>query len=316
LQQFHAVSFARDRQPTEHANRDQGQHDRPRLAPARVAPVSFSVSVRRDRSVLGVGDCSRERRTTRSIPSSSPSFGPRSRPRWAAAYRVHATRAAVGRAVRRRRGVDARRRARGPRSPSSATGRFPFAQVCYVTDMDGRLRAAWRQLFGSELGTVPVGAPADLWASLEAFMRTVAQMEGARPVDDRDRAPARRASAPLPAVPVDPERARRQRGCRRVGLRRDRPLRDERTHRAPQGRAAAGSTRSCGSRSRTRPSSHRTSRTPFSRDETVELVFDIVRNAANKIAVLFAADEPHVSEGVEFYDIDSAGDLVYGVTPA
>jgi hypothetical protein len=54
----------------------------------------------------------------------------------------------------------------------------------------------------------------------------------------------------------------------------------------------------------------------FSRDETVEILFDIVRNAANKIAVLFGADAPHVSDGVEFYDIDEAGDLVYGVTPA
>ena len=51
---------------------------------------------------------------------------------------------------------------------------FPFAQVCYVTDMDGRLRAAWRQLFGHELALPSVAASGDLWTSLEAFMRTVA----------------------------------------------------------------------------------------------------------------------------------------------
>jgi hypothetical protein len=54
----------------------------------------------------------------------------------------------------------------------------------------------------------------------------------------------------------------------------------------------------------------------FSRAETDEILFDIVRNAANKIAVLFGADAPHVTEGVEFYEIDASGELVYGVTPA
>jgi alkylhydroperoxidase family enzyme len=49
--------------------------------------------------------------------------------------------------------------------------------------------------------------------------------------------------------------------------------------------------------------------------ELVEVVFDVVRNAANKVAVAFGADDPHVTEGVEFYDIDASGDLVYGLTP-
>jgi alkylhydroperoxidase family enzyme len=56
-------------------------------------------------------------------------------------------------------------------------------------------------------------------------------------------------------------------------------------------------------------------RARFSRDEIVELVFDIARNAANKIAVAFAADAPNVSEGVEFYDIDEHGDVILGLTP-
>ena len=53
----------------------------------------------------------------------------------------------------------------------------------------------------------------------------------------------------------------------------------------------------------------------FSDAEAVELVLDIARNAANKIAVAFGADEAHVTEGVEFYDIDERGELVYGLTP-
>jgi len=47
-----------------------------------------------------------------------------------------------------------------------------------------------------------------------------------------------------------------------------------------------------------------------------ELTLDIVRNAANKIAVAFDADEPQVGRGVEYYDIDLAtGELRYNVSP-
>ena len=47
-----------------------------------------------------------------------------------------------------------------------------------------------------------------------------------------------------------------------------------------------------------------------------ELTLDIVRNAANKIAVAFGADNPRVESGVEYYDIDlSTGDLRYDVSP-
>jgi hypothetical protein len=47
-----------------------------------------------------------------------------------------------------------------------------------------------------------------------------------------------------------------------------------------------------------------------------ELTLDIVRNAANKIAVAFGADEPKVESGVEYYDIDvSTGELRYDVSP-
>jgi hypothetical protein len=48
--------------------------------------------------------------------------------------------------------------------------------------------------------------------------------------------------------------------------------------------------------------------------ELVELVLDVVRNAANKIAVAFGADDPHVTEGLEYYDTDAGGDPVYGLT--
>jgi hypothetical protein len=47
-----------------------------------------------------------------------------------------------------------------------------------------------------------------------------------------------------------------------------------------------------------------------------ELILDLVRNAANKIAVAFEADDPQVETGVEYYDIDaSTGELRYDVSP-
>ena len=47
-----------------------------------------------------------------------------------------------------------------------------------------------------------------------------------------------------------------------------------------------------------------------------ELILDIVRNAANKIAVAFNVDDPQVETGVEYYDIDmSTGGLRYNVSP-
>jgi alkylhydroperoxidase family enzyme len=47
-----------------------------------------------------------------------------------------------------------------------------------------------------------------------------------------------------------------------------------------------------------------------------ELILDVVRNAANKIAVAFDADDPQVETGVEYYDIDaSTGELRYDVSP-
>jgi alkylhydroperoxidase family enzyme len=52
----------------------------------------------------------------------------------------------------------------------------------------------------------------------------------------------------------------------------------------------------------------------LSEAQGVELVLDITRNALNKIAVALAADAPHVEDGIEIYDIDADGELVYGLT--
>ena len=41
--------------------------------------------------------------------------------------------------------------------------------------------------------------------------------------------------------------------------------------------------------------------------QAVEVVLDVVRNAANKIAVALGADEPEVTEGVQLFVTDADG---------
>jgi hypothetical protein len=45
----------------------------------------------------------------------------------------------------------------------------------------------------------------------------------------------------------------------------------------------------------------------------VEVVLDVTRNALNKIAVALGADAAHVEDGIEVYDVEPDGTLVYGV---
>ncbi|SOJ56078.1 hypothetical protein MSIMFB_03555 [Mycobacterium simulans] len=53
-------------------------------------------------------------------------------------------------------------------------------------------------------------------------------------------------------------------------------------------------------------------RARFSDDEAVELTFDIMRNASNKIAVSLGADAPRVEQGTERYLIGADGQTVFG----
>jgi alkylhydroperoxidase family enzyme len=52
----------------------------------------------------------------------------------------------------------------------------------------------------------------------------------------------------------------------------------------------------------------------LSEEQRAELVLDITRNALNKVAVALGADDPHVETGVEIYDVDPEGNLLYGLT--
>ena len=46
---------------------------------------------------------------------------------------------------------------------------------------------------------------------------------------------------------------------------------------------------------------------------TRRVVLDLVRNAANKIAVSLGGDEAVVTDGGEYYDVDASGEVVADV---
>jgi alkylhydroperoxidase family enzyme len=53
-------------------------------------------------------------------------------------------------------------------------------------------------------------------------------------------------------------------------------------------------------------------RSGFSEAEAVELTFDVMRNASNKVAVSLGADAPRVEQGTERYLLDVDGQTVFG----
>ncbi len=204
----------------------------------------------------------------------------------------------------------------------AATGDQAFAsvQAVYVADMVPRVRAALDALFGrggwddpgsAEPGVAVDGATVDTWAVLEDFMRTVHQLDG------------------LDAVTTEVVRLRgaRQHDCRLCRSLRSRPalraggddelwssLDDPATVADPTHRVALAVVDTMiWTPARWSPQLVGDVRDAFDPDRAVELVLDVMRNAANKIAVALAADDPHVESGVEIYEIDADGVAHYGL---
>lgn len=199
---------------------------------------------------------------------------------------------------------------------------LPFVQAVWVCDMSIRARSAFESLFGDGLledamsdGPIEDG---HAWIAQEEFLREVAKLSRVDPVTSE---------------------VVRLRGAHAHGCRLCRSLRSRRAVLAAGGEEffepLAGDLESIpeltyGQRTAVRVvdtflwqptawSDDLTNdvRAAFSAHEAVELVLDIVRNAANKIAVAFGADAPHVADGVEYYDIDfTSGELQYGLPPA
>ncbi|HET6873167.1 MAG TPA: hypothetical protein VFH70_00215 [Acidimicrobiales bacterium] len=196
---------------------------------------------------------------------------------------------------------------------------LPFVQAVWVCDLGTRARGALDELFGSVVLDDPMadgpGADVSAWDAQERFLREVAKLGSLDPV-----------TSELVRL-----RGARAHGCRLCQSLRNRTAVQtageaelfERTEAFGDGGtterhlAAVALVDAIIWQPMTWPSGlAERVREWFSPAEAIELVLDLVRNAANKIAVVFGADAPHVTDGVEYYDIDpTSGELVYGLPP-
>jgi alkylhydroperoxidase family enzyme len=183
---------------------------------------------------------------------------------------------------------------------------FTFVQALYVVDVFQRGRIALERVFGARYPPIGVGTAGDLWEALEAFMRTVALDTALDPVTTE-------------LVRLRGARAHDCRVCQsRLSLRAVEaaggeslfaPDADDATLPDRQRAALALADAVIWQPTTIHDALVSQVRAELSDAEIVEIVLDLVRNAANKIAVALDADQAVVSEGVEYYDVDAAGDV-------
>lgn len=193
---------------------------------------------------------------------------------------------------------------------------FGVVQGIYVMDHGLRVRAALRQLFGVPHGAARVVEPpsAALWDGLDEWMRAVARLRALDPLTtELVRLRGARAH--------DCRLCRSLRSVRAVEAGADEGVFDqidryESSDLAERHKVALRLTDAMlWSPTRFPDGLVEQVRSELSGAEALEVVLDVARNAANKIAVTFGADEPNVAEGLEYYDVDERGELVYGLHP-
>ena len=200
---------------------------------------------------------------------------------------------------------------------SLGRGAFDYVQATFVFDYAPRVRAALDALGidPPSRGQVPtaVEPPASLWEAVEQLLRAIGRLQeldpvtselvrllGARQHNCRLCRSLRSRSAILAGADEDLFALAEHPGSERLTAR----------HRAALDLTEA----IIWHPGRIDPALVDAVRREMTDAEATELVLDVTRNAANKIAVALEADAPHVTEGVELYDIDEQGDAVYGLS--
>ena len=187
-----------------------------------------------------------------------------------------------------------------------------FVLAVWTEDMMIRAGAAWREMFGEEWRPIPTSGETDPWVAHERFLLEVAKLPALDPVtSELVRLRGARAH--------DCRLCQSRRSASAIDLARGPDVFDDRD---PRGISDAEAL----ALQVVDAFVWQATRWPSGLGEQVvdalgpagatELTLDIVRNAANKIAVAFDADDPRVDTGVEYYDIDlSTGELRYNVSP-
>ena len=192
---------------------------------------------------------------------------------------------------------------------------FPFVQALYVEDVFQRGRLALGRLHHRDLPADRRPEEGDLWTALEDFMRLVALQTALDPLTTE-------------LVRLRGANAHQCRLCQsRLSVR----ALDAAGDRSPFAEVDDYEHSSLTERHKvalrltdaviTQPALIGDTlvaqvRANFSIAESSEIVLDVVRNAANKIAVAFGADAPQVTDGTEYFDIDATGELVAAVDAA
>lgn len=205
---------------------------------------------------------------------------------------------------------------RGAMTAAMGADAFAFVQVVFVCDVFSRARIALGRLFESPyvMSASPVDADVDLWTLLERFMQKVALLSALDPLTTE-------------LIRLRGARVHNCRLCQsRLSVRALDAAGDagtavfdeiddyERARFDERQKVALRLTDALVTQPNSIDSALAASvREHFSTEEIVEIVLDVVRNAANKIAVAFGGDAPVVTEGVEFYDIDGSGEVVANV---
>jgi alkylhydroperoxidase family enzyme len=187
-----------------------------------------------------------------------------------------------------------------------------FVLAVWTEDMVVRAGTAWSEMFGEEWRPIPTSAASDPWAAHERFLLEVAKLAALDPV-----------TSELVRL-----RGARAHDCRLCQSRRsvsaiDRAGRSDLfDDRDPSGLSDAQALALqvvdafVWQPIHWPPGLGTQVVDALGPAAATELTLDLVRNAANKIAVAFDADDPQVERGVEYYDIDvSTGELRYDVSP-
>jgi alkylhydroperoxidase family enzyme len=197
---------------------------------------------------------------------------------------------------------------------------YPFFQTLYVRDFDFRFRAALTQLFGEpasaaaapDPGQTPGSEPPDLWPALDRFLTDVASMDALDPV----------------TTELIRLRGARAHNCRICQSRREIAAINGGADEGTFDKIDFYETSDLDERSKValrltdallwQPAAYPDGlveqvRATFSPDETIEIVLDLVRNAANKVAVALQADQAVVAVGVEYFSVGRDGALSYGL---
>ena len=187
-----------------------------------------------------------------------------------------------------------------------------FVLAVWTEDMMIRAGTAWREMFGEDWRLIPTSTETDPWVAHERFLLEVAKLPALDPVtSELVRLRGARAH--------DCRLCQSRRSVSAIDLAGRSDLFDERD---PSG---VSDTQALALQVVDAFVWQPTEWPPGLGEQVVdalgaaaatEMTLDIVRNAANKIAVAFDADDPQVERGVEYYDIDvSTGELRYDVSP-